>query len=272
MNQKWTGERMETFVFSGLTFEHLHRYAFAKSFVAAKTVLDIACGEGYGSNLLAETAKSVIGIDIDKLTIVSAQKKYIKENLSFETGTVINIPFADETFDIIVSFETIEHIDQHAQMLGEIKRVLKKNGLLIISTPEKKYFSDIHPHKNPFHAKELYKKDFKDLLFKYFRHVNFLRQNSINGSLLITETLSEFDFFTGNFEKVVSLTPEAMYWIAIASNNFLPVTYSSCFFNEEIYHQIMYKEIEAIKKTLAYRLGYFLLAPLKQLRSIFGKQ
>jgi 2-polyprenyl-3-methyl-5-hydroxy-6-metoxy-1,4-benzoquinol methylase len=94
MPQKWTGERLETFVINEAMIEHLHRYAIARDYVKDKIVLDIACGEGYGSNLLAENATAVTGIDIDGHD-QPCFKKYIKDNLSFAEGKIEDIPAAN---------------------------------------------------------------------------------------------------------------------------------------------------------------------------------
>src|SRR3569832_184980 len=109
-NQSWTGERLESFVLHDATIEHLHRYALAKEFVQGKKVLDIACGEGYGSNLLAEAAEMVQGVDIDESIIAKAKNKYTAKNLRFAGGSVEKIPFDASSFDVVVSFETLEHI------------------------------------------------------------------------------------------------------------------------------------------------------------------
>ncbi|MBL7749096.1 MAG: class I SAM-dependent methyltransferase, partial [Chitinophagaceae bacterium] len=162
-NANWTGERLETFVFNESTIEHLHRYAIACGLAAGKTVLDIACGEGYGSYLLAAKAASVTGMDIDNTTIKKATQKYPKENLRFTQATAEKIPAADAQFDMVVSFETLEHLEDHDTMIKEIKRVLKPGGLLVISTPDKKNYSDKRNYKNPFHLKELYRNEFEAL-------------------------------------------------------------------------------------------------------------
>jgi 2-polyprenyl-3-methyl-5-hydroxy-6-metoxy-1,4-benzoquinol methylase len=269
MKPQWTGERLETFVFNQTTFEHLHRYAFAQSFVRNKNVLDIACGEGYGTSLLAEFANTVVGIDIDETTVMGAQNKYVRDNLKFQIASITDLPLSDHYFDVVISFETIEHITDQDKMLLELKRVLKQDGILIISTPDKKYFTEIKPYKNPFHPKELYKQEFADLLHKHFRDAKFLQQNFIQGSILADADSCRFDFFTGDYQKVISKTPEASYWIAIASNEKLPETSSSFFYNEKIYDALINKEVDAVKQTVTYRLGQFLLSPLKRLRSIF---
>ena len=131
---KWTGERLTTQATNSTVSHHLHRYALAIELSTDKNVLDIACGEGYGSNFLAKNANSVIGIDIDSATINHAKNKYIKQNLTFIKGSAHKIPVIDNTIDLAVSFETIEHHDKHVEMLLELKRVLKPDGIVHLKT------------------------------------------------------------------------------------------------------------------------------------------
>ncbi len=164
----WTGERYIPEVQGEIELEHTHRYLLAKKISENKRVLDIASGEGYGSALLAEVATSVIGVDISAEAIDHASKKYTSKNLRFILGSCTNIPLDDNSIDVVVSFETIEHHDKHHEMMREIKRVLTPNGILFISSPDKLEYSDKFNYKNPFHIKELYRNEFEDLLKKYF--------------------------------------------------------------------------------------------------------
>src|SRR5436305_15018539 len=100
----WTGERVVPTCGSQLLYEHLHRYAVAATLAPGKRILDIASGEGYGSNLLAATATQVIGIDIAPEVIRHARQAYPKENLTFLEGSCLDIPLENHTIDLVVSF------------------------------------------------------------------------------------------------------------------------------------------------------------------------
>ncbi len=166
---EFTGERFTPECVREIWYEHYHRYAFAQNLVAGKNVLDIASGEGYGSAILANKARSVIGMDIDSASIAHAQNKYQHQNLHYQQASCLDIPLDNESIDVIVSFETLEHLAEHEQMLAEFNRVLKTDGILLISTPDKKHYSDATGFSNEYHVKELYKQEFKELLDKHWQ-------------------------------------------------------------------------------------------------------
>ena len=139
---EFTGERYMPSIGGNILLEHMHRYHLAKRYVSGKTVLDIASGEGFGSSVLAQSAERVIGVDISPQTVAHAAATYPRVNLTFEVGSASAIPLRDQSVDVVVSFETIEHVAEHEQMMSEIRRVLKPGGTLIISTPEKANYSD----------------------------------------------------------------------------------------------------------------------------------
>src|SRR5258708_15934922 len=116
------GERFLPELMHGeIELEHLHRYRFAGQFLADKEVLDIACGEGYGSALLAKVARNVIGVDVAQQAIDHARGKYGAANLEFRVGSCARIPLEDKSVDVVVSFETIEHHTRQRAMMAEIK-------------------------------------------------------------------------------------------------------------------------------------------------------
>lgn len=263
--QNWSGERLETFILNESTVEHLHRYAFSIAYANDKIVLDVACGEGYGSNLLSKHAKQVHGVDISENTINHAINKYKNNNLNFHIGSVTNLPFEDGTFDLVISFETIEHITEHDAMMLEIKRVLKGDGLLIISTPDKYFYSDIKSYKNPFHAKELYLNEFKNLIENYFINKILIGQRSGFYSALISDSeISNLQIYNGNYENISIIDNwSPVYWIALASNKKITINnYNSLFIGEYVINEI----INRIKSSYSYRIGNIIVqifSPLK---------
>lgn len=155
---------------------HLERYRFAKQYVENKIVLDIACGIGYGSHLLGTQgkAKEVTGVDISYEAIENANKTYPSKNISFILTHGEQLPFVDNYFDVIVSYETIEHTTNPLSFLNELSRVITNNGTLIISTPNKRFHSlwKIHPW-NPYHMTEFYPTQFREIITKYFPTIEY---------------------------------------------------------------------------------------------------
>ena len=160
--------------FGGPLAAHLKRYEFVNKLCKDKIVLDAACGVGYGSFYLSETAKEVTGVDISTEAITYAKEHYQKENTRFQAMDVGNLDFPERYFDIICSFETLEHLDNPLEFLAEVKRILKEGGILIISTPQAKR-TVIKP-ENPYHKVEFSRNDFNDALGKYFSEVEILGQ------------------------------------------------------------------------------------------------
>lgn len=268
--QKWTGERLETGIFTETTIEHLHRYALARELAKGKTVLDIACGEGYGSNLLAETAAAVTGVDSNEITIQAARKKYIKSNLVFNTGDAAKIPAADHAFDLVVSFETLEHVSAHDAMLAEIKRVLRPGGLLLISTPDKKNYSDRTGYKNPFHLRELYVEEFTNLLKRFFRNQAIYNQQITLSSVISAAGHTGLTQFTGDFNQVKEDNgEERLYCIALAGDGEIPALPNSLFNGRSILAEALEAREKMVTSTASYKLGHTLLLPFKWLKKVF---
>jgi glycosyltransferase involved in cell wall biosynthesis/SAM-dependent methyltransferase len=225
----WTGERFVPSLQGPIYYEHLHRYALALELVADRNCLDIACGEGFGSSLLAGKAKFVWGVDLDEACIDHACKKYVKNNLKFLAGSATRIPMEDNSVDVVVSFETIEHFGEHDAFMQEISRVLTPDGFLIISSPDKNEYSDKTGHHNPYHITELDHSEFNQLLKRYFSQVKLGRQRLAVGSYILPDETYNKDMpicgvFRGsavgtNYEEGL---PDGVYSIAICSNKALP--------------------------------------------------
>jgi 2-polyprenyl-3-methyl-5-hydroxy-6-metoxy-1,4-benzoquinol methylase len=275
MKKKWTGERLETFIYNRDSIEHLHRYAIASNYINDKIVLDIASGEGYGSNIMSKKASFVYGVDIDNEAVQEAKVKYNRENLEFLTGSTSQIPLDDNSIDVVVSFETIEHHEHHDEMMYEIKRVLKPNGILIISTPDKLFYSDERNYNNLFHLKELYKQEFVDLMLKNFNKMQLLTQKYINGNSVIEDDTinSKMQIFSGNYEGVNDEVVNPLYLIAIASSNSFQLQISSVFDGNQItlidFSTQMSTQMNHIYSSNSYKIGHFFLLPLKKIKKLF---
>jgi len=229
---EWTGERYLPEIVGEVALEHLHRYAMAKEFARGKIVLDIASGEGYGSRLLSEVASHVFGVDLSAEVVGHANQKYGKPNLEFRVGSCAAIPMDDHSVDVVVSFETIEHHEQHEEMMREIKRVLRPDGLVVISSPEKQEYSIARDYVNEYHVRELYRHEFESLLSKYFKSIAMCGQRILFGSgILLENTVG----LTGSFARenfADGLTPglsKPLYLIALASDAALPAPVSGIF-------------------------------------------
>jgi ubiquinone/menaquinone biosynthesis C-methylase UbiE len=155
--------------------EHLARYRWAAGVVPGRDALDAGCGEGYGCKLLAAAgARRCVGVDIDEGTIAAARAAYADEGLEFEQGDIAKLPFADASFDVVTCFETIEHVPAQHEAVAELARVLRPDGTLLISSPNR----GVYPPGNPFHAKELDAAEFESLLRSSFAEVRLLRQHN----------------------------------------------------------------------------------------------
>ena len=285
-----TGERLLTGYFDRFTVEHLHRYAIAGSLASGKEVLDIACGEGYGSKLLSMSAASVVGVDIDEAVVQHAAEKYLKPGLKFLVGSANNIPVPDASIDLVVSFETLEHHSLHEEMYLEIKRVLRPDGLLVISTPNKKNFSDLTGHRNAYHVKELYLEEFRDLNERFFSKVNILDQRMIFGSLVFSAKLREnFSLYQGDHTQVDCLDAfsDPLYHICIASEAELPTLKPSIFDGSIVVTSLeqkhdacmksnamladrlvgVNKQLSELQASWSYRMGRAILYPFRWLKS-----
>jgi 2-polyprenyl-3-methyl-5-hydroxy-6-metoxy-1,4-benzoquinol methylase len=212
--------------------EHLVRYKLAAQLAAGKKVLDIACGSGYGSKILAEAgAEKVVAIDVDAEAVAEAKKKYTHANLEFRVGDAektlpvsVNTPRPSATpldrgdldtcskegtelFDLVVSFETIEHLKEVEKYLAEIARVLALEGIFLVSTPNREVFGQ----KNPFHLHEFTRGEFEETLKKHFKNIFILEQTNGIASLIKA----------GNSGSILlsDSAAKSLYFIAICSNN-----------------------------------------------------
>lgn len=219
----WTGERYVPQITGEIQLEHVHRYLLAREYAKGKDVLDIACGEGFGSAILAQASRRVVGVDIAAEAIKHAAASYQLKNVEFRQGSCAEIPLEKQSIDLVVSFETIEHHDEHKAMMAEIKRVLRPDGMLIISSPDKKEYSILPNYRNPFHVRELFKEEFEDLIRTYFKNAVLVSQRIVYGSGILAETASQvIDYDIKDLGYSKSGLTRARYLIALASDERLP--------------------------------------------------
>ena len=221
----FTGERFLPECSGEIWYEHWHRYALARQLSQHCTVLDVACGEGYGAAMVAETAYKVVGVDLSVDVIQHAKNNYRHHaNLQFVTASCECLPFSDASFDFAISFETIEHIEQQKKFISELMRVLRPDGVLILSSPNKRLYSDAHDYHNEFHVRELYRNELEELLHVTFPHIFWLGQKLLfhsaiwpdNQACVTTEYLVSDD---RQVTVVNHPSVEPMYYIAVCSRN-----------------------------------------------------
>jgi len=286
-----TGEHQHSDSFDIYALEHLHRYAIAMSFCNDQDVLDIASGEGYGSNLLASVAKVVHGVDISNDAIEHAKTKYVRSNLTHTAGSASHIPLPPKSVDRVISFETLEHHDLHEEMFTEVKRVLRPNGYLMMSTPDKLNYSDIPKQKNEFHVKELYLEEFRSLAKRHFKHVSLLYQTTGYFGLIIPELVGNhpFRFYEGDFSAIenTKMIPSPVYNICLASDAELPESTMSAYSGHQIMLSLLKQAEEVtrlqeivenfnsvirdLKASQSYRIGRKVTYPYRLVQNLFGK-
>ena len=226
----FTGERFHPDLAGEMWAEHWHRYHFVLPLVAGKTVLDVASGEGYGSALMAGVAVAVSGVDVSGVAVAHANAAYAsKQNLNFTEGSCAKLPFDDDAFDVVVSFETLEHIHEQDEFVDEIKRVLKPSGLLIMSSPNRAEYSDARGYSNEFHVRELYRAQLLELLGARFQHMRWFSQRNAFVSMIVPDTGEGSvvaDTISGETLTVTKANPEtlaaglpALYFVVVAGND-----------------------------------------------------
>ncbi len=173
--------------------DYEQRYVFAARYVKNKKVLDIACGEGYGTHMLSHIAQEVVGVDSEAIAIQHASERY--DNCTFiRDDAIAFLTKTKDQFDVIVSFETVEHIKKYARFLELIEKRLKPGGLLLLSTPNKEitdmFFGGVY---NPFHVKEFYTDELTELLAGIFHtKPEIYRQGPVSSRNLFLSTIRTY--------------------------------------------------------------------------------
>ena len=222
---EFTGERFVPGVAGEIAHEHWHRYAFARRFATGRRVLDVSCGEGYGSALLAGVAAHVTGVDVAPEAVAHACAAYGgRANLRFVRASAAALPLADASVDVAVSFETIEHLPRVLQprMLAELARVLTPTGVLVLSAPDPVEYSQARGYRNPHHLHEPPREELDALLAAHFAARRWHRQRRWFGSALWREGAGDgtFEAWTGGGAPLAAAgLPPAMYLLVVAARD-----------------------------------------------------
>ncbi len=218
---EFTGERViPGQVEEDLWGEHMARYAFAARFANAGRVLDLGCGTGYGTAELGKRATEAVGVDVAADAIEYASANY--RSAKFIQSPATDTPFSEETFDLVTSFELIEHLEDWHPLLAEAKRVIHPTGLFLVSTPNKLYYAESRGESgpNPFHQHEFEYAEFRDALLEYFPYVQVLLQDRLESFAIY-----EFGKSGDTDARVVRTTDDpttANFFIGVCSMEPLP--------------------------------------------------
>ncbi len=224
---EFTGERViPGQVEPDLWAEHFSRYRFAATLAPQifghepgrkPDVLDIGCGAGYGTATLAEVAASATGIDLAPEAIEHARAYYSLPYLTYVPGSATDLPFPADSFDLITAFEVIEHLADPSKLLTEARRVLRPNGVFLVSTPNKTYYAETRglDGPNPYHLHEFTFAEFADTLASVFPSSPILLQNHTDA----------FSFYEPNatsltdarIETIAGSPTDAHFFLAVCS-------------------------------------------------------
>lgn len=161
----------------GIVALHLKRYEFARPLCAGKVVLDAGCGTGYGTAYLGESAQRVVGVDVSDDALAYARKRYATANVEFAHADLQRLPFPDASFDAVVSFEAIEHLEDPGAFVAHAARVLQPGGTFVVSTPH--VAATTRAPANPHHRIEFSRRDFESLLQAHFTDVSLYGQRRL---------------------------------------------------------------------------------------------
>lgn len=261
---KFTGERYTGAKDGWIRAEHMHRYAIAAEYASGKVILDIACGEGYGSFILSQSGEKVLGMDIDPKAIKFAANKYRRPQLKFKIGDIYETGLESAMFDLIVCFETIEHVEDTERAIIELKRILKPDGLLIMSTPEKTRYNKDRNSANFFHLKEVSLDEYEEILGRFFDQNYYMFQQSLAASLIFAPNANGMSGYYGDYLKMNSTNLSDYTYIISFSGNAMPVLPANSLYNDA---SLSKQNIIFKQSSKDYSLGNFLLFPLRILKS-----
>jgi 2-polyprenyl-3-methyl-5-hydroxy-6-metoxy-1,4-benzoquinol methylase len=182
------GEAYERFVPAAgqgqlIELEHLVRYGWASGLAAGRRILDAGCGVGYGTAMLAGAgATEAVGVDVAPEAIEAAART-APANATFLTAEVHALPFDDGSFDLVVCFEVLEHLERQQEAIAELARVLAHGGVLAVSSPNR----GVYPAGNPHHVHEYTPRELRIALAEHFAHVDLRRQHDWVASAVLDD-------------------------------------------------------------------------------------
>lgn len=254
----FTGERFTPECVREIWYEHWHRYAMVRAWARGRRVLDAACGEGYGSALLAQVADSVLGLDVDPAAVAHARERYAAAaaNLRFDQADATRLQLAPGSFDLVVSFETLEHVQAQDALLDGLGNALADDGLLVISSPDKATYSDAAGFRNEYHVRELYRDEFEALLRRRYPYVRLYAQRLLFQSAIWSvdppDLAAAGQYLSSGSDGRVDdgLAYAPMYYIAVCSRRPLPELPATSWFgdrDESVYQHYNHE----IRKNMA---------------------
>ena len=209
--------------------EHLHRYLSISNLVEGKSVVDLGCGHGYGSQIL-KNYSTYVGIDIDSEVISGNASRFLDTSIAFLAESADRTSIESNSVDVVVCFEMIEHVAIPVDVIAEAKRILKPNGILFSSTPDKSNYNLSRMIPNEFHLNELEKSEFTDCLDSFFVNNGFYGQSYIAASFLMAELNPNNDATLIRAQDVHSaLHNLSTYWVAVSSDSSIPSLENSLF-------------------------------------------
>ncbi|HEX4274238.1 MAG TPA: methyltransferase domain-containing protein [Bryobacteraceae bacterium] len=214
---EFTGERVVPgLVDPNLFNEHLARYRFAAHFAGglarSPKILDAGCGSGYGTAEFPGTG-AVVAMDVSAEAVAHARRTFHRPGADFLQGACESLPFGDGSFDLVVAFEVIEHLEHWPRLLAEARRVLGKSGTLLVSTPNKAWYGESRAEAgaNPWHIHEFEYREFEAALREVFPHVQLWSQNHSETITFVPAQQS-----IGDFDAPAGLKPEQSHFFLAA--------------------------------------------------------
>lgn len=213
-------------VYAEKSYNLLTLLGFARRYVSGKNVIFISReGIGVGSSLLSETAKSVVGLTDSEEELGVASRFYpAAPNVRYERAGFPELPHPEGYFDVAVVWSMVERLVSPENLLREVKRVLGRDGLLIVSTPDKQAHSNDRNYKDPEHIREMYVPEFEELVERFFKHVSLYRHGAVSGGIVFKTpaNLSRPLVETAGFDSISKPSPEGVdtcFVLAVCSDD-----------------------------------------------------